>query len=342
MCRWMVLEAILLAASASIAAFAADLPAATTSPIASAAKASLSQSKPPSAESASDDCAHPHSVAEKLVCGDAGLSRLDSELSDSFEQQFAQQNADVPQIIQEQMRWTQEVRNACSDAVCLNKVYTVRLRQVRATLFPNTLSGDPVYQDMVQRSKPLTGATPEERAEFLNKLMNSQDTRTADDIANDIPYIFGALTDPSPVVRGRGAGWLIDESLLPQFIHVMVTDPDPHVRGFAAISISEFITDNGTDDCNSVDVVSKHLDEFFEALKDRAPDYEGSASRYAVEVLGARDAGGMPLPCCMTPDSKQLVIKTLTAYQKDPLVPYYVQDYVGGALGNINRCAAGK
>jgi uncharacterized protein YecT (DUF1311 family) len=77
--------------------------------------------------SAGFDCAKAQSKVELLICADPELSALDSELNTAYRQAL-QQSKHSQQITQVQRRWVKEVRNVCTDALCLKSAYTVRMR----------------------------------------------------------------------------------------------------------------------------------------------------------------------------------------------------------------------
>jgi uncharacterized protein len=79
-----------------------------------------------SANSASFDCGKASTKIEKMICGDAELSRLDEDLGKSYRQAL-DERADKQGIMQEQKRWIKEVRNKCEGASCLNEAYISRI-----------------------------------------------------------------------------------------------------------------------------------------------------------------------------------------------------------------------
>jgi len=177
------------------------------------------------------------------------------------------------------------------------------------------------------------GKTPNERIDFLRNLDNDEQTSWED----KNKYYLGALEDPSPDVRRFSAYSLRGEIYLPKLINVMATDPDLKVRQSAALGISHFITDNGTDNCNSVGPIVKHIDEFLLGLKD------DSTAEYVLNVLGSRYAGETPLPCCMPVKEKQIVIKSIENLLISPpthsIASYWSNSFIIAALNNIKKCA---
>ena len=87
------------------------------------------------AQAASFDCAKAGTKVEKLICGDAELSKLDEELSAAYKAAL-QDQSEAESIKQAQKQWLKE-RNNCADAVCLNKVYRVRIPELPASSTTN-------------------------------------------------------------------------------------------------------------------------------------------------------------------------------------------------------------
>jgi len=84
---------------------------------------------------ASFDCEQARSSIEKLICSNDELSELDSQLGNSY--RTAKQYASTPrskQVVDAQPQWLRNVRNRCSDAGCLLKVYKERINELRSQL----------------------------------------------------------------------------------------------------------------------------------------------------------------------------------------------------------------
>jgi len=85
----------------------------------------------PAVHAASFDCAKARSRVEKLICTSDKLGDLDQQLDGAFsaaKQVLAATEA--KSFTQEQIRWLQAVRNACTDTACLVRVYQERLNAV--------------------------------------------------------------------------------------------------------------------------------------------------------------------------------------------------------------------
>jgi len=76
-------------------------------------------------QAASFDCGKATTTAEKLICADAKLSKLDDELARSYKAAL-QDNQQVNTIRQAQKQWLKE-RNVCVDAACVKQAYEARL-----------------------------------------------------------------------------------------------------------------------------------------------------------------------------------------------------------------------
>lgn len=86
------------------------------------------------AQAASFDCAKAATKVEKLICSDAGLSKLDEALNEAYKTAL-QDGKQTDAVKQAQKRWMKE-RNGCADANCVRRAYIKRneqLREVRGT-----------------------------------------------------------------------------------------------------------------------------------------------------------------------------------------------------------------
>lgn len=97
------------------------------------------------------DCAKAATPVEKMICADAGLSRLDETLATVY----AARAADSA-VKTEQRQWLRQVRNACATPACLATAYQQRIADLQQRLaspspFPAVYAG---------------GFTGEERLEF--------------------------------------------------------------------------------------------------------------------------------------------------------------------------------
>lgn len=73
------------------------------------------------------DCAKASTEIEKIICGNAELSKLDGELSGAYIHAFGR-SENKKEVVHNQRRWLKDVRNTCHNSECLRKVYEVRIR----------------------------------------------------------------------------------------------------------------------------------------------------------------------------------------------------------------------
>lgn len=79
--------------------------------------------------SPSFDCAKASNTAEKLICSNADLARLDNQLASLYSQ--ARSNSSDPQSLREsQLAWIRTSRQ-CTDVLCLTEAYHNRINQLR-------------------------------------------------------------------------------------------------------------------------------------------------------------------------------------------------------------------
>lgn len=84
-------------------------------------------------QAASFDCAKAATKIEKMICGDAGLSKLDEELNVAYKtalqdekQATSTSSGQADTVKQAQKQWVKE-RNGCFDAGCVKRAYETRL-----------------------------------------------------------------------------------------------------------------------------------------------------------------------------------------------------------------------
>ncbi len=93
------------------------------------------------AQAASFDCAKAGTKVEKLICADAGLSKLDEELNAAYTAALKDEKK-ASAIKQSQKQWMKE-RNGCSDVGCVKRAYESRLLILKA--FNNNISKHDEY-----------------------------------------------------------------------------------------------------------------------------------------------------------------------------------------------------
>ena len=82
-------------------------------------------------QAASFDCAKAGTKIEKLICGDAELSKLDEELNAAYKA-AVQDKTKAKAVKQAQKQWMKE-RNGCEDAACVKGAYEARLSLLAGT-----------------------------------------------------------------------------------------------------------------------------------------------------------------------------------------------------------------
>jgi uncharacterized protein len=90
------------------------------------------------AQAAGFDCTKASTTIEKLICADAYLSKLDSELSEVYYEAQpsyiainGETGARIDPLGKDQQRWLRNVRNSCKDSSCLQKVYEARIIEIK-------------------------------------------------------------------------------------------------------------------------------------------------------------------------------------------------------------------
>lgn len=108
------------------------------------------------AHAASFDCAKASSKVEKLICGDAELSKLDDDLNAGYKAALRdEKRADSIKLAQKQ--WIKE-RNGCEDETCVRRAYESRIASLNATQTPSDSEESDVYTsasiDMDESGRP--------------------------------------------------------------------------------------------------------------------------------------------------------------------------------------------
>lgn len=95
------------------------------------------------------DCAKATTAVERMICGDAGLAHLDRQLGDAYRAVQLSLGMAGTCLRDDQRRWLREVRNRCTDADCLERVYHRRFSEWSLQLAPG---------QMPEREEPLPDA----------------------------------------------------------------------------------------------------------------------------------------------------------------------------------------
>lgn len=77
------------------------------------------------------DCAKAATQVERSICADAGLSRLDRQLSAAYRNARVR-STDRAALQRQQNIWRREVRDACTDPACIASAHEMRIRQLDA------------------------------------------------------------------------------------------------------------------------------------------------------------------------------------------------------------------
>jgi uncharacterized protein len=85
-----------------------------------------------SAQAASFDCGKAKTNVEKIICSDAGLSKLDEELSSVYKESLNE--SQHQNVIKNAQKFWRERRDACSDAGCLRQSYEERLSKFNSDI----------------------------------------------------------------------------------------------------------------------------------------------------------------------------------------------------------------
>ena len=89
-------------------------------------------------QAAGFDCAKAGTKIEKLICGEAEISKLDEELNAAYKA-AVQDKTKAKAVRQAQKQWMKK-RNACLDAACVKRVYEVRLHGLSSAIDAHTTS----------------------------------------------------------------------------------------------------------------------------------------------------------------------------------------------------------
>lgn len=121
-----------------------------------------------SAQAVSFDCAKGATNVEKLICGDAALSKLDEELNTAYKTALHDgQQADT--VKQAQRHWMTE-RNNCADAACVKGAYEARLQAISSGKHVS----NPKQKHRFTVTKGEGYAVCESYARFLNSLPDEE------------------------------------------------------------------------------------------------------------------------------------------------------------------------
>lgn len=114
----------------------------------------------PTTQAASFDCGIASSNIEKVICGDAELSKSDEDLAAAYAKAL-KETSDPAAIKRQQREWLADVRRRCADATCLRLAYSARIAQLASGRKPQEITvGDVQQQNGIsyRRLSALNGA----------------------------------------------------------------------------------------------------------------------------------------------------------------------------------------
>jgi len=76
------------------------------------------------------DCTTASSSAERKICADPALGKLDADMAEIYEVAL-RASSDRKAFAAKHAQWTRDERDACADAVCLRRVYELRIFALR-------------------------------------------------------------------------------------------------------------------------------------------------------------------------------------------------------------------
>lgn len=84
--------------------------------------------------SASFDCSKAGTAAEKMICANSELSRMDEQLSRIFQQALEQSPGEGKELKQAEQQWISKERDKCRNVACLSAAYKKRTTELEAVL----------------------------------------------------------------------------------------------------------------------------------------------------------------------------------------------------------------
>lgn len=102
--------------------------------------------------SPSYDCSKAASEPERLICSDAGLAQLDVSLARRYKEV-----SDDPVQREAQSTWLRDVRNVCTDSVCMREAYQSRMTVLEEAALDGEGDYDAGYAD--EAAAPAADAT---------------------------------------------------------------------------------------------------------------------------------------------------------------------------------------
>lgn len=122
-----------------------------------------------SSGAASFDCAKAGTKVEKMICGDAEISKLDDKLAQNYKAALLDKSK-AEAIEQAQRQWVKD-RNGCSDTVCVKQAYEKRIDALSFPLQQSNTKNRSKQRFTVSQGKGWTVC--ESYARYLNSLPDS-------------------------------------------------------------------------------------------------------------------------------------------------------------------------
>ncbi len=156
------------------------------------------------AQAASFDCQKAQSKVEHLICDDPEISKLDDELSKTYQDDLSKANdKQKQQLITEQKHWLKNTRNVCQDITCLKLAYWSRQAALATFFEPKS----PLYEHEADKAEAIKqvlataqleligGATgvPNFCAQMLDDLKQMKGIRFVDPVVQAKSYEDPAL-----------------------------------------------------------------------------------------------------------------------------------------------------
>lgn len=146
---------------------------------------------------ASFDCAKAQTKAEKYVCGNAAISKLDEELAKAYQDVLGKADGEQKtRVIAEQKHWLSHTRNLCATETCFKHAYWSRLAELLTFFEPKS----PLYKkesdkvgsiQQVLRTAPLYESTltdPQLCRQLLADLKEMRHVRLVEPVAQTQSY----------------------------------------------------------------------------------------------------------------------------------------------------------
>jgi ankyrin repeat protein/uncharacterized protein len=199
---------------------------------------------------ASFDCRKAESEAEKMICSDDELSRLDESLHKAYLE--ALKRADIKtQMIKSQRQWLKNERDACQNAECIKNAYETRIKELGLSSYGIVTLRPPIRSASSSKTPPKVSKSP--AIELLHKAVQ---TKTDQQYESTLKRLAKTETEPSvneQLMRTAENGSLEQiEALLADGGDVKAKGPYGRTVLMAAarsgnLDVVKFIIDKGAD-----------------------------------------------------------------------------------------------